>query len=124
MTTKQIIVVEYPKCSTCKAAIKSLKEKGFEVERRDITTNTPTTAELTKWIALSGLELKKWFNTAGEVYRQLGLKDKLTAMTDEEKIDLLSQHGMLIKRPIAISEELVTIGYKEEMYVDVWGNKE
>lgn len=118
-----ITIILYPKCSTCKAALKSLKEKGNEVVIRDINEDTPTAAELKALLALGGIELKKLFNTSGEVYRELGLKDKLPSMTDDEKLELLSQHGMLIKRPIATDGKQVTIGYKEEQYEAVWGQR-
>ena len=120
-TGNKVTIIQYPKCSTCKAAVKSLKEKGNEVVLRDINEDTPTAAELKALLELGGFELKKLFNTSGEVYRELGLKDKLASMTDDEKLELLSRHGMLIKRPIATDGESVTIGYKEEQYGDVWG---
>ncbi|WP_214628633.1 arsenate reductase family protein [Paenibacillus agaridevorans] len=120
-TANKITIIQYPKCSTCKAAVKSLKEKGNEVVLRDINEDTPTAAELKALLELGGFELKKLFNTSGEVYRELGLKDKLASMSEDEKLELLSQHGMLIKRPIATDGRQVTIGYKEEQYADVWG---
>src|SRR5690606_27437603 len=113
---KVLTIILYPKCSTCKAAVKSLQAKGNEVRQRNIVEDTPSAQELKKLADLSGLELKKFFNTSGEVYKELGLKDKLLSMTNDEKFDLLSQHGMLIKRPIVTDGSKVTVGYKEDMY--------
>jgi arsenate reductase len=120
---QQVTLILYPKCSTCKAAVKSLKEKGNEVVLRDINEDTPSAAELKALLELGGFELKKLFNTSGEVYRELGLKDKLPSMSDDEKLELLSRHGMLIKRPIATDGKQVTIGYKEEQYESAWGTR-
>lgn len=119
---KQLTIIQYPKCSTCKAAIKSLKNKGNDVVSRDIVEQTPTAEELKVIVANSGLELKKFFNTSGEVYRELGLKDKLASMSEDEKYALLASNGMLIKRPIVTDGQTVTVGYKEEQYEQVWNN--
>ncbi len=118
-----LTIILYPKCSTCRSALKSLQSKGYDVTIRDINENTPTPVELKQLVANSGLELKKFFNTSGEVYRELGLKDKLAEMSEEEKLELLSQHGMLIKRPIVTDGKQVTVGYKEADYEQAWGNK-
>src|SRR5690606_33317336 len=112
-----------PKCSTCRAAMKTLKALGREVESRHIVENTPSAAELKQLLAISGLELKKFFNTSGEKYRELGLKDKLSSMTEEEQLKVLAAHGMLIKRPIVTDGTKVTVGYKEELYKEVWGEQ-
>lgn len=119
---KQLTIIQYPKCSTCKAAIKSLKNKGNDVISRDIVEQTPTAGELKAIVANSGLDLKKFFNTSGDVYRELGLKDKLAAMSEDEKYELLASNGMLIKRPIVTDGQTVTVGYKEEQYEQVWNN--
>ncbi|MEV5026010.1 arsenate reductase family protein [Paenibacillus sp. LPE1-1-1.1] len=119
---KQLTIIQYPKCSTCKAAIKSLKNKGNDVISRDIVEQTPTAGELKAIVANSGLELKKFFNTSGDVYRELGLKDKLAAMSEDEKYELLASNGMLIKRPIVTDGQTVTVGFKEEQYEQVWNN--
>ncbi|MHA7964406.1 arsenate reductase family protein [Paenibacillus sp. CAU 1782] len=121
---KTITVIQYPPCSTCRAAVKSLKAKGYEVTTRHIVEETPTAAELQDLLTLSGLDIKKLFNTSGEVYRELGLKDKLAGMSHGEKLELLSAHGMLIKRPIATDGRSVTVGYKEEQYTEIWGSDE
>ncbi|MEK3881820.1 arsenate reductase family protein [Paenibacillus sp. PL2-23] len=120
----KVTIIEYPKCSTCRAAVKSLKAKGNEVTTRDIVNDTPSAKELKELLAISGMDIKKLFNTSGEVYRELGLKDKLPAMSEEEKLDLLSQHGMLIKRPIVTDGKKVTVGYKEELFEQQWGGHE
>lgn len=110
------IFIEYPKCSTCKNAKKWLKENNIEFTERDIVKDTPRVQELTEWIKKSGKEIKKWFNTSGLKYKELNLKDKLITMTDKEKIELLSSDGMLIKRPILISDKGIFIGFKEEIW--------
>lgn len=110
------IFVEYPKCSTCKKAKKWLEENNIEFIDRDIIRETPTVKELTEWIARSGQDIKKWFNTSGLKYKELNLKDKLLAMSDKEKIELLASDGMLIKRPILVSDKEIFTGFKEEMW--------
>ncbi|MFD2116562.1 arsenate reductase family protein [Paenibacillus yanchengensis] len=120
MSNRQVTIIEYPKCSTCRAAIKSLEAKGNIVSRRHIVEDTPTAEQLKQLITLSGLELKKWLNTSGQVYRQLQLKDKLADMSDDEVIALLANHGMLLKRPIVTDGQSVTVGYNEEQYEKVW----
>lgn len=108
------LFIEYPKCSTCKKAKKWLEDNKIEFEDRHIIENTPTVAELKKWIKMSDKDIKKWFNTSGLKYKELNLKDKLPLMSDDEKIELLSTDGMLIKRPILVLENKVLIGFKEE----------
>ena len=108
------IFIEYPKCSTCQKAEKWLKENKIEYEKRNIVEETPSQEELKIWIEQSGKEIKKFFNTSGLKYKDLNLKEKLPNMTDEEKIDILSSDGMLIKRPLLITEKEVLIGFREE----------
>lgn len=108
------IFIEYPKCSTCKKAKKYLEENKIDFIDRNIVTETPKVDELTQWIQKSGLDIKKWFNTSGLKYKELNLKDKLVNMDDKEKIELLASDGMLIKRPILISEKGIFIGFKEK----------
>lgn len=110
------IFIQYLKCSTCKKAKKWLEENKIEFEERNIVEETPTNEELTKWIKESGEEIKKWFNTSGLKYKELKLKEKLPTMTDEEKIELLASDGMLIKRPLLISDKGIFIGFKEEKW--------
>ncbi len=108
------LFIEYPKCSTCKKAKKWLEDNKIEFEDRHIIENTPTVEELKRWIKMSDKDIKKWFNTSGLKYKELNLKDKLPLMSDDEKIELLSTDGMLIKRPILVLENKVLIGFKEE----------
>lgn len=107
------LLVEYPKCSTCQKAKAWLETHGIHYVDRNIVTETPTYEELEAWIARSGKEISKFFNTSGLVYKEMGLKDKLPAMSQEEKIQLLASNGMLIKRPLVVSEEFVMNGFKE-----------
>ena len=105
--------IQYPKCSTCKKAKKWLEENNIEFLDRNITEEIPTIQELTKWIKESGQEIKKMFNTSGLRYKELNLKEKLATMSDVQKIELLASDGMLIKRPLLISDKGVFIGFKE-----------
>lgn len=109
------IFIEYPKCSTCKNAKKWLQENNIQFIDRNIVEETPTIQELYKWIERSGQEVKKWFNTSGLKYKELNLKEKLVNMT-EEKIELLSSDGMLIKRPLFISDKGIFIGFNQELW--------
>ena len=104
---------EYPKCSTCKKAKKYLEEHGIEFEDRHIVEENPTKEELAEWIRISGKPVKKFFNTSGMKYRELGLKDKLPQMSEEKQIELLASDGMLVKRPLLIDGEMVLTGFKE-----------
>jgi len=108
-----MLFIQYPKCSTCKKAAAWLKEREIYYESRDIKENNPTADELKAWIAKSGLPMRKFFNTSGQIYRELNLKDKLDTMTDEEMIKLLAGNGMLVKRPLLIGENTVCVGFKE-----------
>lgn len=108
------IFIEYPKCSTCKKAKKWLEENNIEFVNRNIVEKTPTIKELTEWIKNSGQDIKKWFNTSGIKYKELNLKEKLLTMNDKEKIKLLASDGMLIKRPLLISDKGIFIGFKEQ----------
>lgn len=111
-----MIFLEYPKCTTCQKARKWLDAHGVDYEDRHIKENNPTVEELKAWHAKSGVELKKFFNTSGLIYKNLGLKDKLPTMTDEEKYALLATDGMLVKRPLVIGEDFVLIGFKEAQW--------
>lgn len=119
----QLTVYQYPKCGTCRNAVKWLQNEGHELTLRHIKDEPPTPEELSELFQKSGLELKKFFNTNGEVYKQMGLKDKLQGMSVEEQINLLSSNGMLIKRPIVTDKEQVTVGFKEELFENAWKNK-
>ena len=103
----------YPKCTTCQKARKWLDENNIEYEFRDIKIEKPTLEELTAWYKLSGLPLRKFFNTSGLLYKSMELKTKLPAMTDEEMLALLATDGMLVKRPLAIGDDFVRVGFKE-----------
>lgn len=104
----------YPKCTTCQKAREWLVSHKIEFDERDIVLNNPSNQELNKWIKESGLDIKRWFNTSGLKYKELALKDKLPKMSDEEKIELLSTDGMLVKRPIIITDKGITTGFKED----------
>ena len=108
------LFIEYPKCSTCKKAKKWLETNNIEFEDRHIVEQVPTIEELKTWIDLSKVDLKKWFNTSGLKYKELKLKEKLQSMSDNEKIKLLASDGMLIKRPLLISNKGIFIGFKED----------
>lgn len=108
-----ILFLEYPKCTTCKKAKAWLTENGVEFTDRHIVENNPTEEELKEWVGKSGLPLKRFFNTSGMKYRELGLKDKLLDMTEEEQIALLATDGMIVKRPLLIGDNFVIPGFKE-----------
>jgi arsenate reductase len=110
----------YPKCGTCRKAKKWLEEHEVTFQEVHIVENPPTKEELASFYKKSGLELKKFFNTSGQKYRELGLKDKLAAMSEDEMLELLSSDGMLIKRPIAVDDQHVTVGFKEETFAEIW----
>lgn len=108
------LFIWYPKCSTCQKAKKWLQDNKIVFEERHIVEEVPTKNELEKWIKQSGLEIKKFFNTSGLKYKELNLKEKLPNMSEEEKIELLASNGMLIKRPLLISDTKVLVGFKEK----------
>ncbi|USB34202.1 arsenate reductase family protein [Paenibacillus sp. YPG26] len=118
----ELIVYQYSKCGTCRNAVKSLQAKGHQLELKPVFEAPPSKTELENLINLSGIELKKFFNTSGEVYKEMGLKDKLAGMSREEQIELLASNGRLIKRPIVTDGKTVTVGFKEEMFEQAWGN--
>ena len=103
----------YPKCSTCKKAQTFLEESGTPFELRDIKLCNPSEEELRAWQALSGLPLKKFFNTSGLQYRALELTKKLPAMTEDEQFALLASDGMLVKRPLLVGDNFVLVGFKQ-----------
>lgn len=113
-------VYEYPKCSTCQKAKKWLKENDVAFEPIHIVESPPSAEELKKLIDLSGLEIKKFFNTSGMKYRELGMKEKMKTATEEELLEILASDGMLIKRPIATDGKQVTVGFKEDHYDNTW----
>lgn len=108
-----ILFYEYPKCSTCRAAKAELNSLGLEFEAIDIKSTPPSAEELKSWMEATGLELKKYFNTSGNSYRELGLKDKFESLTVDQALDLLANDGMLIKRPLLIQDgNILQIGYR------------
>lgn len=108
-----MVFICYPKCSTCKKAQAWLKAQGLDCELRDIQKDNPTLEELRQWHRQSGLPLKKFFNTSGQQYRALGLKDRLPHMTQEEQLALLASDGMLVKRPILLDGDKVLVGFRQ-----------
>ncbi|MBR0471489.1 MAG: arsenate reductase family protein [Methanosphaera sp.] len=109
-----MLIIEYPRCSTCKKAKKWLDEHNIEYEDRDIIKDNPRKDELKEWIEKSELPIKRFFNTSGKKYRELKLKDKLPEMTLDEQIEILSTDGMLVKRPLIITENIILTGFKEK----------
>lgn len=110
----------YPKCGTCRKAKKWLDEHHLTYEEIHIVESPPSRLELRQLFEKSGLELKKFFNTSGQKYRELGIKDKITTASEDELLDLLASDGMLIKRPLVSDGEKVTVGFKEEEYEKMW----
>lgn len=109
-----MLFVCYQKCSTCKKAQKWLDESNVEYTLRDIKTDNPTAEELKVWWEKSGLPLKRFFNTSGNIYKEMKLKDKLPEMSEEEQLALLATDGMLVKRPILVGKDKVLVGAKEK----------
>ena len=116
-----MLFICYPKCSTCQKARTWLDEKSITYDFRDIKLENPTAEELTRWWKLSGLPLKKFFNTSGLQYKALGLKDKLPGMSEEEQLALLATDGMLVKRPILVGEGFVRTGFRPAEWETVLG---
>lgn len=113
------LFVNYPKCSTCVKARKWLEENNVEFNSRHIVENNPTKEELRSWITLSGQPIKKFFNTSGILYREMNLKEKVAQNNEEELLDILSSNGMLVKRPLLISNDKVLIGFKEKEWEEI-----
>ncbi len=108
-----MLFVYYPKCSTCRKAQAWLDERAIEFDQRDIALDNPTADELRLWHKMSDLPLKRFFNTSGMKYRELGLKDKLPAMTEDDMYELLATDGMLVKRPLLVLDDTVLVGFRE-----------
>ena len=113
-----MLVLVYRKCSTCQKALKWLEENKVSFDERPIVEENPTYEELKAWYAKSGLPLKKFFNTSGLLYKELGLKDKLAQMSEDEQLQLLATNGMLVKRPLVVGEEFVLTGFKEKEWTE------
>ena len=108
-----MLFVCYPKCSTCRKAQVWLDSHSLTYTLRDIKEDNPTRQELAEWHSRSGLPLRKLFNTSGQLYKSLALKDRLPSMTEDEQLDLLASDGMLVKRPILVTEKAVLVGFRE-----------
>lgn len=108
-----MLILVYRKCSTCQKALKWLEEHRVDFTERPIVEENPTYEELQARHRLSGLPLKKFFNTSGLLYKEMGLKDKLAEMSEEEQLELLATNGMLVKRPLVVGEEFVLTGFRE-----------
>ena len=109
----------YPKCTTCQRAKKWLDDNKIEYELRDIKLDNPTLEELTEWYNKSGLPIKKFFNTSGLLYKSLDLKNKLPEMSEDEMLELLATDGLLVKRPLLISDDYVLVGFKETQWKNI-----
>ena len=116
-----MLSVCYLKCTTCQKARTWLDAQGVSYEVRDIKLQNPSAEELRQWWQRSGLPLKKFFNTSGLQYKALGLKDKLSAMSEEEQLELLSTDGMLVKRPLLIGEDFVRVGFRQPEWEETLG---
>ena len=114
-----MLLICYPRCGTCKKAQKWLDEHGVSYDYRDIKEDNPTESELRDWLDKSGLDVRRFFNTSGQLYKSMGLKDRLPDMSVDEKLELLATDGMLVKRPILIDDGFVLVGFKE----DEWRSK-
>ena len=115
----KIIIYCYPKCSTCQKAVKYLEKHNLSFDYHNIKEDQPNFNELKSIIARSGKDINKFFNTSGQLYKLLDLKNKLTTMTDNDKIKLLAGEGMLIKRPLVLIDDTVLLGFKETEWDEV-----
>ena len=113
-----MLFIHYPKCTTCQKAKKWLDGNGITYTERHIVENNPSYEELKEWHAKSGLPLKKLFNTGGLMYKEMQLKDKLPAMSEDEQLKLLASNGMLVKRPLVMDGETVLVGFKEAQWAE------
>ena len=113
-----MLLLCYPRCSTCKKAQKWLEEKQIAYDYRDIKEENPSAEELGEWLRKSGLEIKRFFNTSGQLDKSMGRKDRLPLMTEEEKLSLLSTDGMLVKRPMLIGDDYVLVGFREQEWTE------
>ncbi|WP_296796546.1 arsenate reductase family protein [uncultured Methanobrevibacter sp.] len=109
-----MLFVYYPKCSTCRKAKKWLEENNLEFQEKDIVEDNPTVEELKEWYQKSDLPLKRFFNTSGMKYRELKLKDKLPEMSEDEQLELLATDGMLVKRPVIVTDDVVLTGFRQK----------
>ena len=114
-----MLFVCYPKCTTCQRAKKWLDDRGIACDLRDIKLENPTREELEAWWKESGLPLKRFFNTSGQLYKAIELKNKLPSMSEEEQLSLLATDGMLVKRPILVGEQFVKVGFREKEWEEI-----
>lgn len=113
-----MLMICYPKCSTCQKAKKWLDERNIKYTERNIVEDNPSYGELKEWFSRSGLPLKKFFNTSGLLYKGMQLKDKLPNMSEEEQLKLLATNGMLVKRPLVVLDDTVIVGFKETEWIE------
>ena len=113
-----MLFIHYPKCTTCQKAKKWLDENNIDYTERHIVENNPSYDELKQWYEKSGLELKRFFNTSGLMYKEMQLKNKLPEMSEEEQLRLLSTNGMLVKRPIVVGNDTVLVGFREAQWTE------
>lgn len=114
-----MLFVNYPKCTTCIKARKYLESRNLDFKSRNIKEDNPSYQELKAWYEKSGLPLKKFFNTSGNLYKSMGLKDKLPQMSEEEQLKLLSTDGMLVKRPILVADDKVLVGFRQAEWDEI-----
>lgn len=119
----EYLFVQYPKCTTCQRAKKWLEDNGVKFTARHIAEQNPTAAELSEWIKISGLSIKKFFNTSGVLYKEMNLKDKLGNMSHDEQIELLASNGMLVKRPLVIGKGMVLVGFRPDEWEKLKSNR-
>lgn len=108
----------YPRCTTCKKAVKWLEENGIDYEYKHIVEETPSKEDIKKYYKESGLPLKRFFNTSGNVYKELNLKEKLKEMSEDEQFELLASNGMVLKRPLLVGKDFVLVGFKEAEWIE------
>ena len=115
------LFVHYPKCSTCRRAAKWLSDNGVEVVSRDIVKENPTKGELSEWIERSGLPINRFFNSSGVIYREQNLKEKVKTASRDELLDILASNGMVVKRPIVVTDQFILVGFKEKEWKERFG---
>lgn len=108
----------YPRCTTCKKSVKWLEENGIDYEYKHIVEETPSKEDIKKYYKKSGLPLKRFFNTSGNVYKELNLKEKLAEMSEDEQFELLASNGMVLKRPLLVGKDFVLVGFKEAEWIE------
>ena len=115
------LFIQYPKCGTCRKAALWLKENGVDVTVRHIVEDNPTRDELSQWIDRSGLPIHKFFNTSGRIYQQQNLKEKVKSATRDELLDILASNGMVVKRPLVVTDDFVLVGFNEKEWKEKLG---